>query len=545
MELKTLFGPLRKWWWLVLVGTLIAGISSYIATRDLPSLYIARATLLVGRTFADPNPTGNEMGLSRQLAALYAEVAERQPVRDATKAALGLNKLPDYEAAAIPDSQLIEISVTDISPHRAQAVANELAHQLVLTSPASIQEEEEERQAFVRQQLGYLQVSITETQAQLASLQARLAELESAVEISETQAQIEALEAKLSTTQTTYATLLASTTEGATNTVSLIEAAELPGAPIGLGRNVLVGIAAILGFALATGTAHLLELLSDAVMGPEDVRAISDAPMLGAIEPYDTEGESGLVITSNPSSTTAQSFRVLGSAVQYASRGSQGRVILVTSPFPDEGKTAIVSNLAAVVAQDGNRVLLVDADLANPNLHRVFDVEQKSGLFEILDTAGSVGEWDYTEVVESKIIETDIEGLFLLPAGVQGNANPAAIAGLANRIRFFLPQLQPYYDYIVLDSPPALAAADALTLSVMADGVLLILEVGQSRRSDLAEVLDQFTRVQSNVMGIILNRYSSGRRVLYPRPRMAASSSPGEVAIQTDGKQAEVETTPT
>jgi capsular exopolysaccharide synthesis family protein len=538
MELKSLFGPMRRWWWLLLAGTLIAGVSSYIATRDLPSIYLARATLIVGRTFEDPNPTGNELGLSRQLTSLYAEIARRQPIRDATKDALGLDKLPDYEVAAIPDTQLLEISVTDTIPVRAQAVANELANQLILGSPASAQQQEAERQIFIRQQLDYLQASIIGTQSQLAGLQARLADLESAVEISETQNQIEALETKLSTTQTTYASLLANTTEGATNTVSLIEAAALPMTPIGFSRNMLIALASFLGLMLSTGTAHLLELLNDAIQSPDDIHAISDLPTLATIERYEVgDGDDPLVVTSRPGSMAAHGFHVLASAVQFAARGKQNETILVTSAHPTAGKTAVASNLAATIAQNGHRVLLIDADLVNPNQHLLFAVENSKGLKSILDQAASAREWDYTEILQDEIVETEVQGLSLLPAGFHPGDDAAFVGGLASRIRYFLPQIQPYYDFIVMDSPPALSVADALALSVLTDGVLIILEAGQSRRTELREVLEQFNKVRANVMGIVLNRYGSRRRMPYGPYLQKLTRDRGMETIQAEPEQ--------
>ena len=112
---------------------------------------------MIGQVITDPNPTGTEFTLSRQLAENYAEIANREPVKIATMEALGLNWLPDYRATALPNGQFIEVVVTDILPERAQAVANELARQLILRSPTGSQSDEQDRQAFVQTQLNNLQ----------------------------------------------------------------------------------------------------------------------------------------------------------------------------------------------------------------------------------------------------------------------------------------------------------------------------------------------------------------------------------------------------
>src|SRR5690606_11227280 len=138
-----------KWWWLILLSTLVAAGVSYAATSRLPSVYEARATLLVGRTIEDPNPTGTQFTLGEQLAGTYANIAMHDPMRRAVREALGLDAIPAYSVTALPRTQLLEIRVTDTSPQRAQAVAAEVANQLVALSPSNLQPEEQEMQAFI------------------------------------------------------------------------------------------------------------------------------------------------------------------------------------------------------------------------------------------------------------------------------------------------------------------------------------------------------------------------------------------------------------
>ncbi|MGD8751725.1 MAG: Wzz/FepE/Etk N-terminal domain-containing protein, partial [Anaerolineales bacterium] len=130
MELSAYLIPLRRWWWLLLASTLVAVVSSFIATINQPPVYQASTTLMIGRVIDDPNPNQGEIYLAQQLAQTYAEIANREPVRNATMQALGLTRLPEYLARALPQTQFIEIAVTDVNPLRAQVVANELANQL-------------------------------------------------------------------------------------------------------------------------------------------------------------------------------------------------------------------------------------------------------------------------------------------------------------------------------------------------------------------------------------------------------------------------------
>ena len=120
MELNKYIFPLRKWWWLVVASTLIAAIFSSLSILRQPAIYQARTTLMIGTTINNPNPSSNELHLGQQLAAAYADLANREMVRNATKNALGMNQLPEYFALALPNTQLIEITVNDIDPERAQ-----------------------------------------------------------------------------------------------------------------------------------------------------------------------------------------------------------------------------------------------------------------------------------------------------------------------------------------------------------------------------------------------------------------------------------------
>ncbi len=118
MELNTYLRPLRRWWWLLLASGLLAAVSSYWHVRLQPPLYVAKTTLMIGRAFEDPNPTGSELALSQQLAETYADLVQRRPIREQTMQALGLTSLPAYSAVPLPNRQLLEISqVSNLLSH--------------------------------------------------------------------------------------------------------------------------------------------------------------------------------------------------------------------------------------------------------------------------------------------------------------------------------------------------------------------------------------------------------------------------------------------
>ena len=282
MELKQYVDPLIKWWWLVLSATLVAALASLFAVSRQPDLYQARAALMLGQAMNNPNPTGNEFYLTEQLGQTYVNMADREPVREATMAALGMSWLPDYTVSMVPDTQLIEIKVNDTSPERAMVVANELAYQIVQRSPTSAKEQEEQdRKAFITSQLDSLEVEIQATTDEIAAKQQELAELFSARQIADAQGQIAALEAKLRTMQTNYVDLIYSTSQGAINSLSILEEATVPALPIGPNRVSTVATAAAIGFMLGAFAAYLLEYLDDTLKTPEDVEQFTQAAHIG------------------------------------------------------------------------------------------------------------------------------------------------------------------------------------------------------------------------------------------------------------------------
>ena len=296
MEFKRYVIPLLRWWWLLLAATLIAALSSYLATLQQPPIYQTLTTLMIGQVIADPNPTSGEFNLSQQLAENYAEIANREPVRIATREALGLRQLPDYRATALPNGQFIEIVVTDTSPERAQAVANELANQLIARSPTGNQSDELERLDFIQDQLDNLQLQITSTEDEILQLREALGEMDSARQIADTQFQINALEAKLSDLQTIYSDLLANTQSGAINTISVIETAYLPVNPIGPNKTLIILLSAVVGLSLAIGAAYVLDYLDDTVKSPEDVERLTKAPIIGHLTELDIENIGALYV---------------------------------------------------------------------------------------------------------------------------------------------------------------------------------------------------------------------------------------------------------
>jgi succinoglycan biosynthesis transport protein ExoP len=517
MELREYIAPLRKWWWLILATTLVAALSSYAATRNQPPIYRANATLLIGSALEQVNPTGGEIVLASQLAQTYVELAKMTSIRQSTGQILGLERLPEYVVSNQPNTQLIRIDVTDTSTERAIAVANELARQLVQRSPTSTDEETETREAFINEQLDRLEINIQQTQDEITAKQLELAESFSAREISELQNQITALENKLLVLQANYSSMRNTTQEGASNTISIVQMAE-HAERVGPNKPLTIAATALIGLILATTAAYLLEYIDDRMRSPEEIEQISGLPALAGIAHIkSSNGEYHLVTLKQPRSPIAEAYRSLRTAVQFSNVDKPSHTILVTSANPSEGKSLTAANLAVVMAQAGHKTLLVDADLRKPVQHRIFGLNRRRGLTNLfLEAEQNANGLEVEQNGNGKVEKQNLEDVFQPVSQLPGlhiitsgpiPPNPSELLGSV-KMKAILANLLSRFDYVIFDSPPILAVTDSIILSTQMDSVVLVVNVGQTRRAQLKRALKRLNEMNAKLIGTALNRLS-------------------------------------
>lgn len=511
MELRAYIRPLIKWWWLILISTLVAGATSFFAVSQQPPVYQAKTTLLIGSAINNPNPDGNDFWLSQQLAQTYSDIAQRDIVRQSVMDELGLTWLPEFTAKPVANTQLLEIRVDDTSPERAMIVANELANQLIRRTPTNTNlEGDPGRQTFIVQQLDDLELKIQETSAEIIAKQSELAGLFSARQITDLQDQIRALEDKQNTLQANYASLLASSSQGAANSLSVIEPAMLPTVPIGPEILMTVLTAAAIGFSLGVGAAYLMEYLDDTVKSSEDIHRSTGLPTLTGISEGKTSsnGRTGLVTIDNPRSPIAEAYRSLRTSVLFSNVDQLTRTLVVTSAGPKEGKSFTSANLAVVLAQSSYRVLLIDADLRRPTQQKLFNKSSSYGLTNLLldmpPSFDSSRLGDMYSQLSRAVQATSIAGLFLMTTG-DLPPNPAELVG-SNRMKTLIKALATRFDYVLIDTPPILAVTDAVVMSTRVDSVVLVARAGSTRQSQLKHAAMRLQEVNANVSGVVLNR---------------------------------------
>jgi non-specific protein-tyrosine kinase len=268
-------------------------------------------------------------------------------------------------------------------------------------------------------------------------------------------------------------------------------------------------IATFVGGIAGVGIAFLLDYLDDTIHTPEDAREILGVNALGAIPDVATAETIGWLALAQPLSPVAEAFRNLRTSLQYTSLDAPLRTLLVSSTEPDEGKTFVASNVATVFALAGKRVLLFEADLRRPRLHKLWDRGRSPGLTEALrdySEASSEGDTDVSPS-HAYIQATQVENLDLLTAGTE-ISTPAELLS-SQTFRRMLEKLLETYDLIVLDTPPVLTVTDAAILATLVDGVVMVTVSGQTRLPSAERAIERFQAVGSHLLGLVVNRLTA------------------------------------
>jgi len=201
-----------------------------------------------------------------------------------------------------------------------------------------------------------------------------------------------------------------------------------------------------------------------------------------------------LVVHNDPKSPISEIYRTIRTNIQFSAFDKELKTLTVTSATEGEGKSTTLSNLGVTLAQQNNRVLIVDADLRRPKMHKMFQLANTEGLTELLINKLEP---------ESLIQTTFVENLFVLPTGVIP-PNPAELLG-SRRMNHFIENVKAKFDYVLIDIPPVNVVTDGLLIANLMDGVILVCDSGNVAIEEAKRAKELLTNAKANILGVVLN----------------------------------------
>ena len=211
-----------------------------------------------------------------------------------------------------------------------------------------------------------------------------------------------------------------------------------------------------------------------------------------------------LITFTDPKSPVSEMFRTLRTNLQFMGNSKKIQTVLITSTLPGEGKSWTSANLAVTFAQAGKKVVLIDADLRKGRQFSVFNVTARPGLSNYLSGVVNEGEVYNVDDIRSFIRETDVEDLYVIPAG-DVPPNPAELL-VNSRMNQLLLDLKSQYDIIIFDAPPALLVTDAIILARMVDTCMIVVAHQETKMDNLNRVQKSLKNVGGNVAGVVINK---------------------------------------
>ena len=343
-----------------------------------------------------------------------------------------------------------------------------------------------------------------------ATLQARVSELKGEIlAMQDRSTDYQSLKREVDTNRELYDGLLQRMKEVgvvagiSSNNISIVDRAQVPGSAYkpNLKKNLTMALA--IGLIAGILLAFLLEHMDDTVKSSEDVEARVRAPVLGVI-PMVSAREHGiaqedvpLLAAKDPKSPLAEAVRSLRTSLVFSTAEGAPKILHLTSAGPGEGKTTAATGIAITFAQAGSKVLLIDADLRAPSLHRIFSLPNVLGLTNHL-----AGDTKPAEIAQP----TQVTRLFAVTSGPLP-PNPVELLSSAKMLDF-LSLASERFDYIVLDGPPVIGLADALVLANLARGTIFVVDSGRTRYGALEGAVKRLRAANATILGAVIDRLS-------------------------------------
>jgi polysaccharide biosynthesis transport protein len=496
MELRDYMAVVKRRKWLILATVgVVTGIAVGI-TAMRASTYTATTSLRVATpaSLANAGVLGTTDYLDR-LQNTYSNLATSATVRDALVQRLHLRARPKLSVGLKPNTELMNLSATAGSAGAAAAAANLGATLLIQKVRQLGAEGIKASDADFQKQMSALQRQIAADRAESDELLARgVTSTADRAKLADLRTDIEVKTVAAGQLQSAYQSNRASLLDRS-NLLSVVAPAVQPSGPSGPNVKLAMVLGLIVGLIAGLGLAFLFENLSTRMEATEEIERTSGLPVLGTIPVAASAAGAPLFNSGSPAEEAFRRLRTNVLAVRRDGDGPQ-KIVLVTSPEPHEGKSTITANLAASLAQAGQKVVVVDADLRVPTLHRIFKIENEVGFGDVLQGRA---------ILSKALCHPEaMPGLAVLPSGGPFDHPAEVLASPATEE--VLVELSKQFDVVLVDTPALLSVADALSLAASVPNVLVVVSRNRTRREALVSVQKQLTGVGARPLGVVVNR---------------------------------------
>ena len=287
--------------------------------------------------------------------------------------------------------------------------------------------------------------------------------------------------------------------------IQIIDTAVVSKVPIKPKRAKNLLLALLVGMMGGISAAFFVEYMDDTIKTAEDVDKAFQLPLLDVV-PLTDDKSGPLFVLSEPKSAIAEAYRTIRTGVMLSSLDQDPlKVLLITSAIPNEGKSTTATNLAIAMAQMGERVLLIDVDMRRHNLHEFFNDDNVIGISDLIIDQSQLS-------VATKTIQS-VPNLYMITGGTLA-PNPSELLG-SDRMRSLIASLRDKYDRIIFDSPPLMAFSDALVLSRLADGVIVVAWGARTPRETIKQAVQALRGVNARILGLVLNKLDTAKHASY------------------------------
>jgi succinoglycan biosynthesis transport protein ExoP len=482
----------RKWE-VAIVTIVLVGATLFFSFRQTP-IYRAQARVLV-RPVQNVTATGSvpqALNLDTEREVILSLPVATQVRQDLSLATPVEDLLENLSVQVVTDTEVLVVSYDDPSSVTAARLANGFATAYVRVRSQQTRLQFEAAATAVQQRIERLQRN-------LSSLRARIEAARTTAARETLLSRRDALNAQLGVLTQRVLDIRATESVVESGAAEVLQPAKVPASPVSPNKVRNGVLALFAGLALGVGFAFLRERLDDRVKSRHELERRLGAPVIAAVPRiswWKKPGDAQLIMRTDPKSPISEAYRTMGTNLQYMASQNPLKIIMVTSAIGGDGKTTTSANLAIVLAQAGKRVFLVSADLRKPRLHRFFGLQNTRGLSDLLSDSGSLVD---------VLVDPGVENLRIINAGPVPQ-DPAALLSGRSAVDF-VEAARDAADFVVIDTPPVLAVADASIVAPLTDGTIFVLDAEQSSLATLLQARDQLENAGGRIIGAVYNNF--------------------------------------